>query len=285
MIVYPNQKIVTVHKAVVDEKNIYMRLNKKAMIEACKNLSGLELNAFLYLSSNQDKYELALSTEDMSQQMGGSVRSYQNAIRTLIKKGYLVKNHKNRYDFYDFPDQSKTAAVNTQEVAVQPEENCTINNVKTALYQEEKCVEIKKDIKKKTKENNNKDLFDANSEEWKNITKRIKVEFLPTSIKKLSEAAGTEVQPKVINRIISYNANAFDNHMDKPEGYRFNTLFNLIKKNYDKMERAIAGEELERKMDMERRRTEPRIDYSKIYRKEPEQEGLGDISALLDELF
>lgn len=86
-------------------------------------------------------------------------------------------------------------------------------------------------------------MFDANSEEWKNITKRIKVEFLPISIKKLSEAAGTKADPKVINRIISYDTRAFDSHMDKPEGYRFNTLLNLIKKNYDKMARSIAGEE------------------------------------------
>lgn len=284
--VYPNQKIVTVHKAVVDEKNIYMRLNKKAMIDACKNLRGLELNAFLYLSSNQDNYEMALSTEDMAQQMGGSVRSYQTAIRSLIEKGYLVQNHKNRYDFYDFPDEAITVEVNTQEDAVQPEENCALNNAKTSFHQEENHAEIKKNIKKKIKENNNKGLFVENAEEWKNITKQIKVDFLPTSIKRLSEAAGTEVEAKVINRIISYNTKAFDIHMDKPEGYRFNTLLNLVKTNYEKMARSIAGEELERKLDMERRRKEPRIDYTKIYRKDPEPEGyLGDISALLDEMF
>lgn len=62
-------------------------------------------------------------------------------------------------------------------------------------------------------------------------------------------------------------------------------LFNLVKTDYDKMARAIAGEDLEHKLDVERRRTEPKIDYSQIYRKEPEQEGLGDISKLLDEVF
>lgn len=283
--VYPNQKIVTVHKAVVDEKNIYMRLNKKAMIDACKNLRGLELNAFLYLSSNQDKYEMALSTEDMAQQMGGSVRSYQTAIRSLIDKGYLVQNRKNRYDFYDFPDEAITAEVNTQEDVVQPEENCALNNVKNSFHQEENHVEIKKNIKKKIKENNNKGLFIENSEEWKNIMKWIKVDFLPTSIKRLSEAAGTEVEPKVINRIISYNTKAFDNHMDKPEGYRFNTLLNLVKREYDKMDRAIRGEEIEYRQAMEKWRTEPRIDYSKIYRKDPEPEGIGDISAFLEECW
>lgn len=284
--VYPNQKIVTVHKAVVDEKNIYMRLNKKAMLNACKNLRGLELNAFLYLSSNQDSYEMALSTEDMATQMGGSVRSYQTAIRSLVEKGYLVHNRKNRYDFYDFPNEANTAEViNTQKNAIQPEENCALNNGKTAFHQEETHVETKKNTKKKKEENNNKGLFDENSEEWKNVTKRIRVDFLPTSIKKLSEAAGTEVQPKVINRIVSYHTQAFEKNMDKAEGYRFNTLLNLVKLEYDKMARAIVGEEIEHRQAMERRRNEPRIDYSKIYRKEPEQEGLGDISALLDEMF
>lgn len=289
--IYPNQKIVTVHKAVVDEKNIYMRLNKKAMMNACKNLGGLELNAFLYLSSNQDGYEMALSTEDMAAQMGGSVRSYQTAIRSLIQKGYLVHDRKNRYDFYDFPDEAKTAEVNTQEVNtqeddVQPEGNCVINNAKASFYQEEKHVEIKKDNIKKKEENNNNGLFAENSGEWKNITKRIRVGFLPISIKKLSEAAGTEVQPKVVNRIISHHTQAFEKNMDKAEGYRFNTLLNLVKLEYDKMARAIMGEEIEYRQAMERWRNEPRIDYSQIHRADPEPESyFDDISTLLDEMF
>ena len=284
--VYPNQKIVTVHKAVVDEKNIYMRLNKKAMLNACKNLRGLELNAFLYLSSNQDGYEMALSTDDMATQMGGCVRSYQTAIRSLVEKGYLVHNRKNLYDFYDFPNGAKTAEVNTQEDAVQPEENCVLNNGKTSFHQEETHVEIKKNTKKKKEENNNKGLFVENSEEWKNITKRINVNFLPYSIKRLSETAGTEVQPKVINRIISHHTHDFDKHMDESEGYRFNTLLNLVKLEYDKMARAILGEEIEHRQAIERWRNEPRINYDMIHRADPkEPEGLGDISGMLDEFF
>ena len=94
-LVYPNQKIVTIHKAVIDAQNIYLRINKEAMQHASRSLSGEEFKAFMYLASNQDNYEMALSTEDMAAKMGGSVRGMQSAVRNLITKGYLVQQHKN----------------------------------------------------------------------------------------------------------------------------------------------------------------------------------------------
>ena len=209
VIVFPNQKIVTVHKAVVDEKNIYMRINKQAMMDACKALKGTELKAFLYLSSNQNNYEMALSTEDMATQMDGSVRSYQTAVQGLIQKGYLVQDHKNRYDFYEVPNEVETTAVNTQNSADQTENNSMVNSTKSSFCHEENNVEIKHNIKMKIINNKNKDLFDEDSGEWKKITQRIKVDFFQHSIKELSEAAGTEVKPNVINRIISYSAFIF----------------------------------------------------------------------------
>lgn len=283
-LVYPNQKIVTIHKAPVDAQNIYLRIKKEAMQNASQNLSGEEFKAFMYLASNQDNFEMALSTEDMAAKMGGSIRGMQSAVRKLIAKGYLVQQYKNRYDFFESPNEHQEKQDLAQKKGSKTPQNGMVKNQKTSFYKEEKNVEIINN-KNNTKDNNNKDLLVENSEEWKMITKRIKVNFSPLSIAALSQAAGTEVSPRVINWVISYNTKAFENNMDKTEGYRFKTLRNLVEKNYEKMARAIAAEDLERKLDMERRRTEPRIDYSKIHRKEPEQEGIGDISAMLDEIF
>ena len=285
-LVYPNQKIVTIHKAPVDAQNIYLRIKKEAMQSASQNLSGEEFKAFMYLASNQDNYEMALSTEDMAAKMGGSIRGMQSAVRKLIVKGYLVQQHKNRYDFYESPNEHQEKQDLTQKKESKPPENGKLKNQKTSFYKEEKNVEIINNNKKNTKDNNNKDLLVENSEEWKMITQRIRVNLSARSIAALSQAAGTEVSPRVINWIISHNTRAFENNMDKAEGYRFKTLLNLVETNYEKMARAIAAEDMERKLDMERRRTEPRIDYDHIYRADPEPEGyFDDISALLDEMF
>ena len=285
-LVYPNQKIVTIHKTPVDAQNIYLRIKKEAMQNASRNLSGEEFRAFMYLASNQDNYEMALSTEDMAAKMGGSIRGMQSAVRKLIKKGYLVQQHKNHYDFYESPNENQEKQDLAQKKESKPQKNGMIKNQKTSFYQEEKNGEIINNNKNNTKDNNNKDLLVENSGEWKMITQRIKVDFSPRSIAALSQVAGTEVSPRVINWIISYNTKAFENNMEKAEGYRFKTLLNLVRTNYEKMARAIAAEDLEHKLDMERRRTEPRINYDMIHRADPkEPEGLGDISGLLDEFF
>ena len=89
----------------------------------------------------------------------------------------------------------------------------------------------------------------------------------------------------VIRRIISQNWPAFENGLEKNEGYRLNTLVNLIGSQYTKWENAIRVEDAEYLREREEAKRKPRINYDKIYRKEPEQEGLGDISALVDEMF
>ena len=120
---------------------------------------------------------------------------------------------------------------------------------------------------------------------WDEIFKRIKVKRYPHSMKRLRDAAGEELDAHVIRRIVSQNWLAFEKGLEEQEGYRFNTLVNLTSNQYAKWKNVMAGENAERRRAIEEARNRPRINYENIYRKEPEQEGLGDISALLDEMF
>lgn len=283
-VVYPNQKIVTIHKAATDEKNIYMRLNIQALFDASKGFSEAELKVFLYLAGNQDNYQMALSTEDIHTQMGISVGAAQAAVRKLVEKGYLVQNHKSYYDFYETPCEPHVTKGSAKNNDCKTTKSNTSKQQSVSLYPEEKHVEIKHTKNEKKVNNSNTSLLIDDAEEWKKITNRIKVNFLPHTIKALSQAAGTEVSPRVINRIISHNANAFDHGMDETEGYRFKTLLNLVGQWYEKTACVIAGEDWEYKMAIEEWRNKPRIDYSR-FNYTPKEEGLGDISALLDEIF
>ena len=72
--------------------------------------------------------------------------------------------------------------------------------------------------------------------------------------------------------------------MDKGQGYRYNTLIKLVKKDYAKMESAIRGEEIEHQQAIQKQRTEPRINYDKMQRADPKEPNyFEDISELLDE--
>lgn len=87
---YPNQKIITIKKAESNKDNIYGIINKDCMYEAMKDLTYNEFKIYMYCVTNQNNYEFALSTKDISEKTNASVRKLQEAVNGLIKKKYLV---------------------------------------------------------------------------------------------------------------------------------------------------------------------------------------------------
>lgn len=285
IIVHPNQKVVTVHKAPTDSKHIYGMLNKQAAFSALKDLTFNEVRVFVYLSLNQPEYTMALSTADMVVRVGSTEDGLRKAIQGLIQKGYLVQNSGRNYDFYEDPyDSSSVKEHDNDETADLPQENEVLTNGKDSVYPDEKGGEIiQENTLKNTTNYNTNDLTDTLSPEWKLIFDRIKVNCLPHTMDKLRKAAGCDPDSRVIRRIVSQNWSKFEKQLDKPEGYRLSTLANFIGSQYEKWKNIIAMENAEYLREMEEARRKPRINYDAIHRKEPEQEGLGDISALLEE--
>ena len=292
MIVHANQKIVTVHKAPTNKDHIYGTMNKAVTF---RNFSGLTLNeikAYTYLCLNQDGYCMALSPEDMANKLGSSTQCMQTAVRGLVTKGYLVKNHGKYYDFVEDPlgvaqeaeiESNRKNDVNTHKKVM-------VNNRDTNVYHEENRGEIIKEEYSKNTINytDDDDLSNpkVNSKEWEELFGRIKVQCYPHTLKRLENVVGTELDARVVGKIVNDKWSAFENKMFEQEGYRLNTLVNLLEANYTKYKYAIAAQDAEYRRAIEESRNQPRIDYDLLCAsRRKEHEGLDDISALLDEMF
>ena len=293
IIAHPNQKIVTVHKAPADKNNIYGVMNKLVTFRNVCGLTGNEIKAYVYLSLNQDGYSMALSTEDMATQMGSSPQCMRTAIKGLIKKGYLVKKKGNFYDFVEDPLDATQEAKNQTDCNddVKTHKNVTVTDRKTNGYHDENKGEIIKEEYSESTVNYNTGEGNlskpkADSKEWDEIFGRIKVRYYPHTMKRLQEAAGSELDARVVRKIVNDKWSAFENKMFEKEGYRLNTLANLLKENYSKYKYVLAAQDAEYKRAIEKWRNQPRIDYDMLCWRAPKKpEGLDDISAFLEECW
>lgn len=99
MKIYTNQKIVCLHKALADRENPYGIVNKDCMYRASQNLGYNEFRIYMYIITNTDNYEFALSPADIAESMGANKREIQKSVNSLIDKGYLIHNQGNQYIF------------------------------------------------------------------------------------------------------------------------------------------------------------------------------------------
>lgn len=288
VLIYPNQKIVTVHKEPADKNHVYGLINKEAAMTALRELSPNEIKLFMYIAFNQEGFQMALSTADIARVTGANVDGIRTAVRGLIKKGYLIENDGQYYDFYEVPQcggenvDKKTA----EDKSTQPMNVAQIATGESGVYK----AETKREILHENTVNSKKDyknevLSNDVLSELDFVFQRIHVKRFMHTTKRLEEAAGCTPDPKVIERIVSQNWSAFEKGMDETEGYRLATLINLTKEQYRKWDHVIAAEGADCLYTTEQARNMPRMDYDAMIRTEPKEEGLDDISALLDEMF
>lgn len=246
--VYPNQKIVTVHKAPANSTNYYGILNKLAAQRASRELTQNEMRVYLYLTLNQTNFQMALSTSYISQNYGGSVDGLQAAIKGLIKKGYLVKEKGNHYHFYDDPEMANHVSEDSIQDDIRAEqENFKSENVDNFCNKPgDNSVEIiKKDYIENTKEYNDA-LLDSFPDEWDFVFKKIQVKKYAHSMKQLTEAVGYVPDVFVIKRIVDEHWMSFERKFDQQGGYRFRTLLSLVGQEYEKWKDVMALEEVEK---------------------------------------
>lgn len=98
---YPNQKIVKINKQRV-VKN-FLQISNENLFAAMKELGGNDLKLYLYLASNCDGFNLALSQAAVEEQAGIPKSSYHRSIKNLIEKGYLVEVQGNILNFFEVP--------------------------------------------------------------------------------------------------------------------------------------------------------------------------------------
>jgi hypothetical protein len=99
MVVYPNQKVITVLK---DEcKEDFLQVNNTNWQVACANLTYSAFKLYLYMAGNKNGYSFALSYETINGLIPMNRKTYDNAIRELKDCGYLRQVKGSVWNFSD----------------------------------------------------------------------------------------------------------------------------------------------------------------------------------------
>ena len=102
---FPHQKWIKVHKPKVTDR--FLQIAHSDWMTANKTLTPFGLQLYLYLASNNDNYEFALSPADAEERAGIKSTSFHKYMKILEEEGYLVWKHGNVFDFYTSPRDPK----------------------------------------------------------------------------------------------------------------------------------------------------------------------------------
>lgn len=102
---FPHQKWIRVHKPKVTDR--FLQISHSDWMTANKTLTPFGLQLYLYLASNNDNYEFALSPADAEERAGIKSTSFHKYMKILEEEGYLVWKHGNVFDFYTSPRDPK----------------------------------------------------------------------------------------------------------------------------------------------------------------------------------
>lgn len=224
---YPNQKVVRIHKTKSDKNNLYAIVNVKALMKALNELSKNEMKLYLYMLTNANEYTFAYSPEDVLQKTGASKRDLQRCFHNMIEKKYFIQSEddKNFYHFYENPDdfyKNNDSDTENENKYSDFKQQCKENMDKTSsVSQYEVTIECgnyvqdeygqdyhRNIISRKTKENkyNTQDFESNSSSETENIsyaTKKKVIEMFKNRCKYDEIKALTALSKSKIHSIIT----------------------------------------------------------------------------------
>ena len=123
---FPNQRTIKVNREVA--RRDFLGIKNDNWQAAARDLGAHALMLYMYLASNADGYNLALSPVAVRQAIGMARSTYHDQFHKLVDKGYLVPSTGNTFEFYETP---KTAAQTKNEVSADGQKNfeCTGDNI------------------------------------------------------------------------------------------------------------------------------------------------------------
>ena len=98
---YENQKSVCIHKPRVEAN--FLQIANEDWMQANKTLKPFGLQLYLYLASNNNEYQFALSPAAAEEYAGIKSTTFHKYLRLLEIEGYLVRRKGSLYDFYTTP--------------------------------------------------------------------------------------------------------------------------------------------------------------------------------------
>lgn len=96
-----NQRKVRVHRERASAD--FLGIKNENWKAAARDLKPHALLLYMYLASNADNYELALSPAAITAEIGMPRSTYHDQFKVLVNKGYLVNTQGNTYDFFEKP--------------------------------------------------------------------------------------------------------------------------------------------------------------------------------------
>ena len=123
---FPNQRTIKVNREVA--RRDFLGIKNDNWQAAARDLGAHALMLYMYLASNADGYNLALSPVAVRQAIGMARSTYHDQFHKLVDKGYLVPSTGNTFEFYEAP---KTDAQTKNEVSADGQKNfeCTGDNI------------------------------------------------------------------------------------------------------------------------------------------------------------
>lgn len=111
MTTVPNQNVVEVHKEPCDKNHIYSTINDKAVRLAMKDLTAHQFQVWFYFAKNQQGYTFAVSPAAALDEYGIKKDTFQNTVRILKEKRYLVPDTKRGANYWIFNEIPKEEEV------------------------------------------------------------------------------------------------------------------------------------------------------------------------------
>ena len=109
---FPNQRTIKINREAA--KRDFLGIKNENWQAAARDLGAHSLMLYLYLASNADGYNIALSPVAVRQAIGMARSTYHDQFHRLVDKGYLVPASGNTFEFYEVP---QTAAQTKNEVS------------------------------------------------------------------------------------------------------------------------------------------------------------------------
>lgn len=81
----------------------FLGIKNENWMAASRDLGATALRLYLYLASNADGYNLALSPAAVRSDIGMARSTYHDQFHILVDKGYLVPSHGNTFEFFEKP--------------------------------------------------------------------------------------------------------------------------------------------------------------------------------------
>jgi len=96
-----NQKVVYIHKRKYTGN--FLQIGIDEMRLAQQQMTYCEFVLYLYLAGNANGFKLELSQQAFENATGYKKTAYHNAVKKLIKLGYLTQSYNYQYEFHTTP--------------------------------------------------------------------------------------------------------------------------------------------------------------------------------------